>query len=77
MHQLIEQDAQSPYINSVVVALPGKEFRCHVFIRATEGPHGLVLGSDGRPPEVAQLDIMVLVEEQIFRLMKVSVKING
>ena len=73
MHQLIEQDAEAPDVHGVVIRLLLQKLWAHVLVCTTEGTHLLVLGSLGRPSEVAELYVVILVEEQIFWLRRLRI----
>ena len=62
MQKFIEQNAQSPDVDTMIILLALYHFWGHVLVGAAEGvSFGVNALSD--PPEVTQLDVEILVEE--------------
>ena len=61
MNHLVEEDAQRPEVDVVVIAGMEKHFRGHVLVGAAEGgARGAYVVST--PPEVAQFDVVGVVQ---------------
>lgn len=65
--ELVEEYAQGPDIDLVVVFLLGDHFWGHILVGAAEGPP-LHVDISGGPAEVAELCIVVLIEKNVLRL---------
>ena len=77
MAEFVEQDAERPHIQLVVVLAMIYHFRCHILQRATERVAlpfvHLAVSVEihltfTRPPEVTNLQHVVIIDEQILRL---------
>ena len=68
VEQLVEEDAERPDVDALVVAHVVDDLGSHVLVRAAEGhAHVFLLLADA-PAEIADLEAVVLREKQIFRL---------
>lgn len=67
MQHLVEQHAQSPNIDSIVVLRLKEHLRCHVLISTTKSsPFSFDLL--GAPPKITYFNVTHGVEQQVFWL---------
>lgn len=68
VEHLIEKNAHSPNINSVVLRLVHDDLGGHVLTRPAKSLSPLFLIVLGTPPKIANLDIVIFVQQNVLRL---------
>lgn len=68
MNQFVEQNTQSPDINSSALLFMEQNLRSHVLVGPADGISSHVFIILGTPPEITQLDVTFSTQEQVFRL---------
>lgn len=65
---LVEEDTHRPNIHPIALILPKQYFWRHVLQSAAERESGGARHLNGAPSEITDFDIVVVVQQQIFRL---------
>lgn len=68
MDELVEKDAQRPNVQSVIVVLVLDHFRSHILEGAAEGVPLLHVIRLDAPAEIADLDDVALLDQNVLRL---------
>ena len=67
MKQLVQKDAERPYVGFLGLRLAKQDLRRHVLVGSAKGLAHFIRIVHGAPPEVAELDVEVFVQEDVLR----------